>query len=187
MTVDPTRPSSATKQGPRPAAGAVEAPTRARRRGRREPHSTPVQQVGHAAMDAPAVAAEDASLATLRWCRSRDCRRRATSGRLCCCCRCCCRSRRSRCSCLSPSPCPFPCLCRRCWCWGQEGEGPPEDMAVPTTVGVEAAAAEEGALLLRARSRTRRPVPGLPSCPARSPRVRGRCGRCGRRRMAVTA
>jgi hypothetical protein len=183
MTVDPTRPSRATKQGPRPAAGAVEA----RRRGRQEPHSTPVQQVGHAAVDASAVAVEDASLATSRWCRSRDCRRRATSGRLCCCCHCCCRSRRSRCSCLSPSSCPFPCLCRRCWCWGQEGEGPPEDMVVPTTAGVEAAAVAEGALLLRARSRTRRPVPGPPSGPARSPRVQGRCGRCGRRGMTATA
>jgi hypothetical protein len=176
MTVDPTHPSRVTKQGPRPAAGAVEAPARARRRGRREPRSTPVQQVGHAAVDAPAVAAEDASLATSRWCWSRDCRRRSTSGRLCCCCRCCCRS---RCSCLSPSPCPFP--CRRCWCWGQEGEGPLEDMAVPAAAGVE------GALLLRARSRTRRPVPGPPSGPARSPRVRGCCGRCGRRGMDVTA
>jgi hypothetical protein len=155
MTVDPTCPSRATKQGSRPAAGAVEAPARARRRGRREPCSTPVQQVGHSAVDAPAVAVEDASLATSRWCRSRDCRRRATSGRLCSCCRCCCRSHRSRWSCLSPSPCPFPCLCRRCWCWGLEGEGPPEDMAVPTVAGVEAAAAAEGALLLRARSRTR--------------------------------
>jgi hypothetical protein len=185
MTVDPTRPSRATKQGPRPAAGAVEVPAKARRRGRREPRSTPVQQVGHAAVDASAVVAEDASLATSRWCRSRDCRRRATSGRLCCCCRCCCQSRRSRCSCLSPSP--FPCLCRRCWCWGQEGEGPPEDMAVPTAAGVEAVAAAEGALLLRAWSRTRRPVPGPSSGPARSPRVRGRCGRCGRRGMAATA
>jgi hypothetical protein len=80
MTVDPTRPSRATKQGPRPAAGAVEAPARARRRGHREPGSTPVQQVGHAAVDVPAVAAEDTSLTTSRWCRSRDCRRRATSG-----------------------------------------------------------------------------------------------------------
>jgi hypothetical protein len=33
---------------------------------------------------------------------------------------------------------------------GQEGEGPPEDMAVPAATGVEAAAATEGALLLRA-------------------------------------
>jgi hypothetical protein len=166
MTVDPTLPSRATKQGPRPTAGAVEAPARARRRGRQEPHSTPVQQVGHAAVDASAVAAEDASLATSRWCRSRDCRRRATSGRLCCCCRCCCRSRRSHYSCLSPSSCPFPCLCHRCWCWGQEGEGPPEDMAVPAMAGMEAAAAAESALLLRARSRTRRPVPRPPSGPA---------------------
>jgi hypothetical protein len=183
MTVDPTRPSRVTKQVSRPAAGAVEAPARARRRGHREPRGTPVQQVGYAAVDALAVAAEDASLATSRWCRSRDCRRRATSGRLCCCC----WSRRSRCSCLFPSPCPFPCLCHRCWCWGQEGEGPPEDMVVPAAAGVEAAAATEGALLLRARSRTRRPIPGLPSGPARSPRVRGHCGRCGRRGMTATA
>ena len=63
MTVDPTCPSRATRQGPRPAAGAVEAPARARRRGRREPHSTPVQQVGRVAVDAPSAAAEDASLA----------------------------------------------------------------------------------------------------------------------------
>jgi hypothetical protein len=39
MTVDLTRPSRATRQGSWPAAGAVEAPTRARRRGRREPYS----------------------------------------------------------------------------------------------------------------------------------------------------
>jgi hypothetical protein len=171
MTVDLTRPSRATKQGPRPAAGAVGAPARVLRRGRREPRSTPVQQVGHATVDAPAVAAKDASLATSRWCRYRDCRKRATSGHLCCCCRYCCRSRQSRCSYLSPSPFSFTCLCRRCCCWGQEGEGPPEDMAVPTAVGMEAAAAMEGALLLRAWSRTRRPVPGPPSGPARSPRV----------------
>jgi hypothetical protein len=68
---------------------------------------------------------------------------------------------------------------------GQEGEGPPEDMAVPAATDVEAAAATEGALLLRARSRTRRPVPGPSSGPARSPRVRGHCRRCGRRGMAA--
>jgi hypothetical protein len=181
MTVDPTRPSRTTRQGPRTAASAVEAPARARRRGRREPRSTSVQQVGHVAVDVPSVATEDASLATSRWCRSRDCRRRAKPGHLCCCCCCCCRSHRSRCSCLSPSPC----LCRCCWGWGRRGA--PEDMAVPSATGVEAAAAAEGALLLRARSRTRRPIPGPPSGPARSPRVRGHCGRCGRRGMTATA
>jgi hypothetical protein len=86
MTVDPTCPSRATRQGSWPAAGAVETPVRARRRGHREPHSTPVQQVGCAAVDASSAAVEDASLATSRWCRSRDCRRRAKPGRLCCCC-----------------------------------------------------------------------------------------------------
>jgi hypothetical protein len=42
---------------------------------------------------------------------------------------------------------------------------------VHVAVGVEAAAAVEGALLMRAKSRMRRSVPGPPSCPARSPRV----------------
>jgi hypothetical protein len=49
---------------------------------------------------------------------------------------------------------------------GQEGEGLPEDMMVPAVVGVGAAAATEGALLLKAPSRMRRPVPGPPSCPS---------------------
>jgi hypothetical protein len=52
--------------------------------------------------------------------------------------------------------------------WGRRG-GPPEDTAVPTVVGAEAAAVAEGALHLRARSKTRRPIPGLPSGPAQSP------------------
>jgi hypothetical protein len=42
--------------------------------------STPVQQVGHVVVDTPDANAEDASPATSRWCRSRDCRRRATLG-----------------------------------------------------------------------------------------------------------
>jgi hypothetical protein len=136
-------------------------------------------------VDAPAAAAKDTSLATLRWCRFRDYRGRATPGRLCCCCRCCCRSHWSHCSCLSLSLCP--CLCRRCWGWGQEGEGPPENMVVPAMVGAEAAAAAEGALHPRARSRTWRLVLGLPSGPARSPRVRGHCRWCGRRETTATA
>jgi hypothetical protein len=37
------------------------------------------------------------------------------------------------------------------------------DTAVPTMVGVEVAVAAEGALLLRAQSRTWRPVPGSSS------------------------
>jgi hypothetical protein len=57
------------------------------------------------------------------------------------------------------------------WWWGQEGEEAPEDMMVPAAVVTEAAAVAEGALLLRAWSRTRMPVPGPPSCPALSPRV----------------
>jgi hypothetical protein len=48
-------------------------------------------------------------------------------------------------------------------------------------------ATTEGTLLLRARSRTRRHVPGPSSGPARSPRVRGRCGWCGRRGTAMTS
>jgi hypothetical protein len=183
MTVDPTCPSRATRQGSRPTADVVEAPARARRRGHREHRSTPVQQAGRAVVDAPAAATKDASLATSRWCQSRDCRRRATPGCPCCCC----WSRRSRYSCISPSPC----LCRHCWGWGWgqegEGEGPPADTAVPTVVGAEAAAAAEGSLLIRARSRTRRPVHGAPSGPARSHRVRGHCGRCGRRGTTATA
>jgi hypothetical protein len=37
---------------------------------------------------------------------------------------------------------------------------------VPAAVAAEATAATEDALLLRARSRTQRSVPGPPSCPA---------------------
>jgi hypothetical protein len=44
-------------------------------------------------------------------------------------------------------------------------------MAVPAMVGVEVAAAAEGALHLRARCRTRRPIPGSLSGPAHSHRV----------------
>jgi hypothetical protein len=40
---------------------------------------------------------------------------------------------------------------------------------IPAVVGVEAATAMEGALHLRVRSRTWRPVPGPPSGPAQSP------------------
>jgi hypothetical protein len=121
MIADPTHPSRATRQGPRLAAGAVEAPARARRMGRREHRSTSVQQAGNAAVDASATAMEDASLATSRWCRSRDCRRRATLGCPCCYC----RSHRSCCSCFSTSscPCPYPCICQRCWGWGRRGRG----------------------------------------------------------------
>jgi hypothetical protein len=137
----------------------VEAPIRVRRKDHRERCSTSMQQVGHAMMNAPTAAAEDASLATSRWCRSRDCRRRTTAGCPCCCCQNCC-------SCLSPSSCPYPCLCRCYWGWGQEGEGPLQDMAVPAAVGAEAAATVEDALLLRARNRMRRPVHRPSSCPA---------------------
>jgi hypothetical protein len=60
-------------------------------------------------------------------------------------------------------------------------------MAVPAMVGAEVAAAMEGVVHLRARSRTGRPVLGSPSGPARSPRVQGHCGWCGRRGMTATA
>jgi hypothetical protein len=187
MTVDPTRPSRVTRLGLWSAASEVQAPARVLRRGHREHRSTSVQQVGHPVVDVSAAVAEDASLATSRWCRSRDCRRRATLGCPCCCCRCCCRSHWSHCSYLSLFPCPYPCLCRRCWGWAQEGEGPLEDMVVDVVVGTEAAAAMEGALLLRAQSRTWRPVPRPLSGPAQPPRVRGHCGWCGRRGMTTTA
>jgi hypothetical protein len=88
-----------------------------------------VQQAGHAAVNASAAATEDVSLATSRWCRSRDCSRRATPGCLCCCCR-------RRCSCLSPSPCltlAFTVVVGV----GATGGGPPEDTMVPVVVGVE--------------------------------------------------
>jgi hypothetical protein len=49
-----------------------------------------------------------------------------------------------------------------------EGEGSSEDMEVPTVVGAEVAAAMEGTLHLRARSRTRMPVPRLLSVPDRT-------------------
>jgi hypothetical protein len=42
-------------------------------------------------------------------------------------------------------------------------------MALPATAGVETAAAAEGALLVRARSRTRWPIAGMLSGPAQSP------------------
>jgi hypothetical protein len=134
-----------------------------RRKGRQGCHSMPMQQAGRVAVDVSA-AEEGASLATSRWCRSRDCRRRVTSG--CCCPWYCCRS---HCSCLSPSLSPYPCRC--CWGWGQKGERPSEDMSVPAVVGVEKVDAAEDVLLLRVRSRTRRPVPRPSSCPARSPQV----------------
>jgi hypothetical protein len=60
-------------------------------------------------------------------------------------------------------------------------------MTVPVVVGVEVAAAAEGALHLRERSRMWRPVLGPSSGPARSPRVCGRCRRCGRTGMTATA
>jgi hypothetical protein len=148
-----------------------------------------VQRAGRVGVDAPAAAAEDASLAALRYCRSRDCRRRVTPGCPCYCRRCCWRSRQKCCSCLSPCPCPcpYPCLYCHYWGWGQEGEGPPEDMTVPAVVGTEMSATAEGTLHLRTQSRTRKPVPVPLSGPARSPRVRGRCERCERRGTTATA
>jgi hypothetical protein len=165
MTVDSTCPSRETRKVARPAAGVVEVSALARRRDRQEPRSMPVQQVGRDVVDAPTAAMEDASLATLRCCQPRD-HRRATLGRPCCCCR---------------------CYYYRFWGWGHEGEGLPENMVVPAVVGAEAVAAAEGTLHLRARSRTRWPVLGTPSGPARSPRVRGRCERCRRRGTTATA
>jgi hypothetical protein len=94
--------------------------SKGRRRGHRERRSMSVQQAGHATVDTPAAVVEDTSLATSRWCRSQDCRRRATSGSPCYCCYCCCWS---HCSCLSPSRCPYPCLCRQCWGWSRRGRG----------------------------------------------------------------
>jgi hypothetical protein len=80
MTVDFTCPTKATKKELWLAASAVEVSTGVRRRDHQEPRNTPVQRVGHATVDASADTSEDTSLATLRWCRSRDCRRRATPG-----------------------------------------------------------------------------------------------------------
>jgi hypothetical protein len=88
MIVDPTCPSRVTQKVARPATGAVESPGGARRRDCQEPYSIPVQRVGCVMVDASA-AAEDASLATSRWCGSRDYRRRFMLGRPCCCCHCC--------------------------------------------------------------------------------------------------
>jgi hypothetical protein len=53
----------------------------------------PVQRAWHVVVDASATTVEDASLATSRWCRFRDCRRRVTPGRSYYCRRYCCRSR----------------------------------------------------------------------------------------------
>jgi hypothetical protein len=185
MTIDPTCSSRETRKMAQPIAGVVESPVGARRRVHREPRIMSMQRVGHTVVDTPVAATKDASLATSRWCRYMDYRRRATSRRPCCCC----RSHRSCCSCFfsSPCPCPCPCIWRCCWGWEQKGEGPPGDMAVPAMVGAEAAAATEGTLHLRTRSRKRRLVPGPSSGPARSPRARGRCGRCGRRGTVTTA
>jgi hypothetical protein len=163
MTVGPTCLSRETRKVAQPAAGAVGSSVGVRRRDHQEPRSMQVQRVGRVVVDALAAVAEDASLATSRWCWFEDCRRRATPGRPCCCCRCYCQSHRSRCCCLSLSPCP--CLCRRCWGWGQEGAGPPKNMAVPAVVGTEATAAAEGALHLRAPSRMQMPILGLLSGP----------------------
>jgi hypothetical protein len=52
---------------------------------------------------------------------------------------------------------------------------------------VEVAAAAEDTLLLRAWSRTWRPILGPPSYPAQSPQVQDHYGQCGRRGMATTA
>jgi hypothetical protein len=82
----------------------------------------------------------------------------------CCCPRYYCQRHRSHCSCLSP----YPYLCRSCWEWGR-GEGPPKDLAFPTEVGVLVVVVVEGAVLLRARSRTRRLVTRPSSCLAQSP------------------
>jgi hypothetical protein len=77
-----------------------------------------VHQAGRAIVGAPA-AEEGASLATPRWCRSRDCRRRAMSG----CCYPCyyCRSRQSCYSSLSPSLCSYPCLLSPLFGWDRRG------------------------------------------------------------------
>jgi hypothetical protein len=66
MIADPTRPSRATKQEPRLAAGVVEEPVGARRRDRWEPCSIPVQRAGRVMVDTPTAAVEDASLVTSR-------------------------------------------------------------------------------------------------------------------------
>jgi hypothetical protein len=52
---------------------------------------------------------------------------------------------------------------------GRGGEGLPEDTMIPAAVVAGAATAAEDTLLMRAWSRTRRPVPGPLSCPTRSP------------------
>jgi hypothetical protein len=137
MTINPTHPSRATRWRPRPAS-AVGVPTGARRKGRWERHSKPVQQAGCAMVDVLA-AEEGASLGTSRWSRSRDCRRRPTLG--CCWPSCCYRSCRSHCFCVS----------------------------LPLTLTLAFPATADNALLQWAQSRTWRPVPGLLSCPARSP------------------
>jgi hypothetical protein len=66
-------------------------------------------------------------------------------------------------------PCPFPLPLPPLLGVGAGGEGPSKDMMVLAAVGVEAATTTEDALLLRVPSRMWRPVPGPPSCPARSP------------------
>jgi hypothetical protein len=80
MTADPTHPSRVTKQESCLDASAMKELVGAQRRDRREPHSMPVQRAGCVVVDAPATTVEDASLVTSRWCKSRDCRRRATPG-----------------------------------------------------------------------------------------------------------
>jgi hypothetical protein len=60
-------------------------------------------------------------------------------------------------------------------------------MMIPAVVGAEAVAVVEGALHLRARSRTRRPAPGPLSGPAQFPRVQGHCRWYGRRGTTTTA
>jgi hypothetical protein len=66
MTVDLTCPSRKTRKVAWPAAGAVGLPAWERRRYYREPRSISVQRVGRVVVDAPVVAAEDASLVTSR-------------------------------------------------------------------------------------------------------------------------
>jgi hypothetical protein len=92
MTADPTCSPRATKQEQRLAAGAVELSAGAQRRDCREPCTMLVQRAGHVVVDVSAAAVKNTSLTTSRWCRSRDCTRRATWGCPCYCRRCYCQS-----------------------------------------------------------------------------------------------
>jgi hypothetical protein len=158
VTVNPKCPDRVTRQGSHSATGVPGAPVVARTEFHRGHRSTLEHGAWHAALAADASAVEEGtSLATWRWCQSMGCRRMPTwgGGGL-----------------LSPFllPLPFPLLLLPLLGLGKEGGGLLESSPCAVGVGEVVVVAAGGALHLRAQSRRQRHAPGLPSCPAQSPR-----------------